>query len=56
MSSKPKQSSETTTRVHIVVTTELKAALKAKADIEGRSLSGLVNYILSEYIKKNTGK
>ena len=56
MSSKSKQSSEQTTRIHIVVSTDLKASLKAKADKEGRSLSGLVNFILTDYIKKNAGK
>ena len=51
---KPKQSG--TTRVTVVVTNDLKDALRAQAAKEGRSLSGLVNVALSEYIKKNAGK
>jgi predicted DNA binding CopG/RHH family protein len=45
-----------TTRIHIVVSQELKEQLKQKADKDGRSLSSLVNWILTEHTKKNAGK
>lgn len=50
---KAKQSD--TKRLSVVVTTDLKQALQAVATKEGRSLSGLVNIIVAEYIKKNAG-
>lgn len=56
MSAKNKEGRANTTRVHVVVSIELKEALKAKAAKEGRSISGLVNFVLTEYLKKNAGR
>jgi hypothetical protein len=51
-----KQREPNTTRIHIVVSSELKEALQKVAMKQGRSLSGLVNVVLTDYIKKNAGK
>lgn len=56
MSTKTKEARANTTRVHVVITLDLKKALKEKAEKEGRSVSGLVNYVLTEYLKKNAGR
>lgn len=56
MTTKTKETSANTTRVHVVVTLDLKKALKEKAEKEGRSISGLVNFVLTEYLKKNAGR
>jgi plasmid stability protein len=44
------------TRIVIVVSEKLKSELRVRAIKEGRSLSGLVNYILESEVKKNAGK
>lgn len=39
-------------RIGFRITKDLKQKLEARADEEGRTLSNLINYVLSDYIEK----
>lgn len=45
-----------TTRIHVVVTRELKETLKKLAKADGRSVSGLANLVLTKYAETELKK